>query len=43
MHFHWCGDFTHDIVHNALVLFSMAPEWLPTLRMWALQKLKAHA
>lgn len=37
MHFHFCGDFTHDLVHNALVLASLAPDWLPLvgrLQVW---------
>lgn len=39
---HFCGDWVHDIVHNTLVLLSWAPEWLPTIRAWAEQRLVRH-
>lgn len=29
MHFHYCGNILHDIVHNFIVLIYMLPEWLP--------------
>lgn len=29
MHFHYCGNPFHDVVHNSLVLLIMAPDWLP--------------
>jgi len=29
MHFHFCGDIVHDLVHNFVVLLSLAPEWVP--------------
>lgn len=29
MHFHYCGNPLHDIVHNLLVLMLMMPDWLP--------------
>lgn len=38
MHFHWCGNPIHDMIHNGIVLLSMAPEWLPFLRTWALSR-----
>jgi hypothetical protein len=43
MHFHWCGNPVHDIVHNAVVLLALMPETLPLLghlRSWALRKYK---
>lgn len=35
---HFCGNWMHDLVHNALVLLLMAPEWVPfglQLKSWA--------
>jgi hypothetical protein len=32
---HFCGNPFHDIIHNAVVLMSMAPDWLPSIRAWA--------
>jgi hypothetical protein len=40
---HFCGNPLHDILHNAIVLMAMAPEWLPSLRFWAKMRLMGHS
>jgi len=39
MHPHWCGNPLHDIIHNLIVVLSLAPEWIPYIRHWALARL----
>lgn len=39
MHFHWCGNLMHDLIHNTMVLLTMAPDWVPTVRVWALNRM----
>jgi len=29
MHFHYCGNPVHDVIHNLFVLMVMAPDWVP--------------
>jgi hypothetical protein len=31
MHFHFCGNILHDLVHNFLVLLALMPEAVPLL------------
>ena len=41
MHFHWCGNILHDIIHNSLVLLALMPETVPICshaRRWAINK-----
>lgn len=43
MHFHWCGNFFHDLIHNLFVALAMAPDWVPVVRGLAMRRLaRAH-
>lgn len=42
MHFHWCGNFWHDLVSNTVALLTMAPDWVPLVRSWAQQHTHKH-
>lgn len=43
MHFHFCGDIIHDVVHNLVILLNMAPDWVPLMaHMKGWLKEKSH-
>lgn len=43
MHFHFCGDIVHDVVHNLVILLNMAPDWVPLMaHMKGWLKEKSH-